>query len=45
MLNESGDFDFQFDGSECGTKNTGNAKKPRDFFYLTFKPVWWIILV
>ena len=45
MLNESGDFDFQFDGSECGTKHTGNAKKPVDFFYLMFKPVWWRILV
>ena len=27
VLNESGDFDFQFDDSECGTKHIGNAKK------------------
>ena len=45
MLNESGDFDFQFSGSECGTKHIGNAKKPIDFFYLMFKPVLWRILV
>ena len=39
VLNESGDFDFQFDASECGTKHIGNAKKPIDFFYSMFKPV------
>ena len=27
VLNESGDFDFQFDDSECGTEHIGNAKK------------------
>ena len=32
VLNESDDLDFQFDGSECGTKHIGNAKKPVDFF-------------
>ena len=31
VLNESRHFDFQFDGSECGTKHIGNAKKPIDF--------------
>ena len=45
MLNESGDFDFQFNGSECGVKHIGNAKKPIDFFYLMFKSVLWRILV
>ena len=45
VLNESGDFDFQFNGSECGTKHIGNAKKPADFFNLIFKPVLWRILV
>ena len=33
VLNESGDSDFQFDGSECGAKHIGNAKKPIDFFF------------
>ena len=33
-LNESGDFNFQFDCPECGTKHIGNAKKPIIFFYL-----------
>ena len=32
VLNGSRDFDFQFDGSEYGTKHIGNAKKPIDFF-------------
>ena len=27
VLNESGHFDFQFNGSECGAKHIGNAKK------------------
>ena len=45
VLNESGDFDFQFDGSECGAKHTGNAKKPIYFFNLMFKPVLRRILV
>ena len=45
VLNESGDIDFQFDGSECGTKHIGNAKKPIYIFYLMFKPVLWRILV
>ena len=45
VLNESGDFDFQFDCSECGKKHIDNAKKPIDFFYLMFKPVLWRILV
>ena len=35
----------QFDHSECGSKHTGNAKKPIDFFYLMFRPVLWRILV
>ena len=45
MLNELGDFDFQFNGSEYGKKHIGNAKKPIDFFNLMFKPVLWRILV
>ena len=28
VLNESGDFNFQFSGSECGTKHIGNVKRP-----------------
>ena len=32
VLNESGDFNFQFNGSECGTKHIGNVKRPIDFF-------------
>ena len=39
VLNESGNFDFQVDGSECGTKHISNAKAPKDFFYLMFKPI------
>ena len=45
MLNESGGFDFQFNGSECGTKHIGNAKKPTDFFNLMFQPILRKILV
>ena len=32
LLNESGNFDFQFDGSQCGKKHIGNAKNPIDLF-------------
>ena len=33
VLNESGGFDFQFYGLECGAKHISNAKKPIDFFF------------
>ena len=45
VLNESGGFYFQLNGSECGTKQISNAKKPTDFFHLMFKPILWRILV
>ena len=45
MLNELGYFHFQFDCSECGTKDIGSANKPIIFFYLMFKSVLWRILV
>ena len=45
VLNEPGEFDFQFDGSECGTKYIGNCKEANRFFYLMVKPVLWRILV